>query len=223
MHKSIFIILVTLFITPAFAADTPVTEHDKTLYFVGLQASRQLSEFYLTPAELKIVQQGIADGVTGTRVNMDIGAYNDKVLQLARTRIKQHAEKMAPLYKNFMLQASKEPGAVKTGSGLIYIPMVEGSGLAPGLHDTVKVNFHGTLPDGQEFDSSYKRGMAAELRLDTAIPCWKEGLQKIKVGGKVRLVCPANTAYGEAGLTGIVPPNCPLAFEVDLIDVKARN
>ena len=223
MFKLIQIALLSLFITPAFAADTPVTEHDKTLYVVGLQASHQLSVFHLTPAELKVVQQGIADGVTGSRVELEVGAYNDRVLELARTRTKQQADKMAPLYREFMLRATKEPGAVKTDSGLIYTPMVEGSGFAPELHDTVKVDYRGTLPDGQEFASSLKRGMPAELRLDMAIPCWKEGLQKIKGGGKVKLVCPAATAYGEAGLAGVIPPNSPLAFEVELMDVKAHK
>jgi FKBP-type peptidyl-prolyl cis-trans isomerase FkpA len=224
MYKLIIFVAVTFFITPALAAAPPVTEQDKILYAVGLKASRQLSVFHLTPAELEIVQQGIADGVNGSRVKVEVvDAYNDRVLELAQTRTKQQAQKTAPLYKEFMLMAAKEPGAVKTGSGLIYIPIVEGSGFAPGLHDTVKVDYRGTLPDGQEFDSTNRRGMAAKFRLDMAIPCWKEGLQKIKAGGKIRLVCPAATAYGEAGLTGVIPPNCPLAFEVELMEVKVQN
>jgi len=223
MHRLIVIVLVALFSTPVFAAGTPPTEEEKTLYAVGLIVSRQLSEFNLTPDELKVVQQGIYDGVNGTKAEAEIGAYKEKVQELARVRTKQQVDKMVPLYKEFLKKAAMETGAVKTGSGLIYIPLNEGSGNCPGPRDTVKVNYIGTLPDGKEFDSSHKRGMTAEFRLDGVIACWKEGLQKIKPGGKAKLVCPANLAYGETGVSNVIPPSCPLAFEVELLEVTSHN
>jgi len=84
----------------------------------------------------------------------------------------------------------------------------------------VVVNYRGTLPDGKEFDSSYKRGKPVDLRLDGVIKCWTEGLQKMKVGGKAKLVCPASIAYGEVGAGELILPGATLAFEVELIEIK---
>jgi len=223
MHRLITTVVIALLSTPLLAADTPATEEEKTLYVVGLILSRQLSGLNLTPAELKVVQQGIFDGVNGTKAEAEIGAYNEKVNELARTRIQLQEKKMAPLHKDFLKKAAMENGAVKTGSGLIFIPLIEGSGDAPGPHDTVKVNYRGILPDGNEFDSSHRRGMTAEFRLDGVIACWKEGLQKIKPGGKAKLVCPSTLAYGETGVSNVIPPSCPLTFEVELLEVKSRQ
>lgn len=109
---------------------------------------------------------------------------------------------------------------VKTRSGLEYTSLREGTGSTPGPTDTVVVNYRGTLLNGREFDSSYKSGRPAEFRLDRVIKCWTEGLQMMKVGGKAELSCPSNLAYGQEGTMGSVPPNMPLLFEVELLDIK---
>jgi FKBP-type peptidyl-prolyl cis-trans isomerase FkpA len=220
MYIFVFVALVALFTTTAFAMETPKSEEENTLYAVGLVVSRQLSAFNLTPSELGIVTKGIADGVNGIKPEVDLTAYNEKVQELARTRIKSQADKMAPLNKEFLEKAAKEKGALKTDSGLIYTALVEGSGTAPGPTDKVKVNYRGTLPDGKEFDSSYKRGMPLEFKLDGVISCWKEGVQRMKPGGKAKLVCPAALAYGDTGVSNVILPGSPLAFEVELLEVK---
>jgi len=120
MHRLIVIGLITLLATPVFGVDTPPTDEEKTLYAVGLIVSRQLLEFNLSPAELKVVQQGIFDGINGAKAESEIDAYKEKVQELSRARIKQQVEKRAPLYKEFLKKAAMENGAVKTGSGLIY-------------------------------------------------------------------------------------------------------
>jgi len=109
---------------------------------------------------------------------------------------------------------------VKTASGLIYTELKAGSGPSPAATDTVKVNYRGTLADGTEFDSSYKRGQPAEFPLNRVIPCWTEGVQKMKVGGKAKLVCPPSIAYGDRGAGRAVPPGATLTFEVELLDIK---
>ncbi len=109
---------------------------------------------------------------------------------------------------------------VKTRSGLEYTSLVEGTGATPESTDTVVVNYRGTLLNGREFDSSYKSGRPAEFRLDRVIKCWTEGLQMMKVGGKAERSCPSNLAYGQEGVTGSIPPNMPLNFEVELLGVK---
>jgi FKBP-type peptidyl-prolyl cis-trans isomerase FkpA len=118
--------------------------------------------------------------------------------------------------------AAKENVAVTTPSGLVYLSLKEGTGPRPASSDTVKVHYRGTLPDGKEFDSSYAHGGPAEFPLDRVIPCWTEGVQRMKVGGKARLTCPASIAYGQRGAGGVIPPNATLQFEVELLQVTRR-
>ena len=114
--------------------------------------------------------------------------------------------------------AMAEP--VTTASGLVYESLKEGSGASPKATDTVKVHYKGTFPDGKEFDSSYKRGEPTEFPLNRVIPCWTEGVQRMKPGGKARLTCPPAIAYGARGAGGVIPPNATLHFEIELISVR---
>ncbi len=118
--------------------------------------------------------------------------------------------------------AAKEAGAVVTKSGLVYRSLKDGSGASPGAADVVKVHYKGTFPDGKEFDSSYARGTPAEFPLNRVIPCWTEGVQRIKVGGKAKLTCPSAIAYGERGAGGVIPPNATLLFEVELLGIAGK-
>src|SRR5580704_4766822 len=119
----------------------------------------------------------------------------------------------------YLEKAAAEPGATKTASGLVYRDLQAGTGASPKATDTVKVNYRGTLIDGTEFDSSYKRNEPAEFPLNRVIPCWTEGVQKMKVGGKARLVCPASIAYGDAGSPPVIPGGATLVFEIELLGV----
>ena len=110
--------------------------------------------------------------------------------------------------------------SITTRSGLQYTSLREGAGATPGPNSTVRVNYRGTLLNGREFDSSYKNGRPAEFQLNSVIKCWTEGMQMMKVGGKAKLVCPSNLAYGEEGIMGSVPRYAPLIFEVELLDIK---
>lgn len=105
-------------------------------------------------------------------------------------------------------------------SGVKIVHTVNGTGPQPKASDTVKVHYRGTLADGKEFDSSIKRGAPATFPLSRVVPCWTEGLQKIKVGGKATLTCPPATAYGERGAGNAVPPNATLTFEVELLAIE---
>jgi len=117
-------------------------------------------------------------------------------------------------------KAAKEKGAVKTATGMVYRSIKNGSGKSPSASSTVEVNYRGTLTNGKEFDSSYKRKQSISFPLSGVIPCWTEGVQKMKVGGKAQLVCPPELAYGARGAGSDVPPNATLIFEVELLDVK---
>jgi len=104
----------------------------------------------------------------------------------------------------------------------VYRSLKDGTGAAPAASDRVKVHYRGTFPDGREFDSSFKRGEPIEFPLSGVIPCWTEGVQRMKVGGKAKLTCPAAIAYGERGAGGVIPPNATLVFEVELLGVNGK-
>ncbi len=124
--------------------------------------------------------------------------------------------------KAYRERAAAQPGAVKTASGLIYRELRSGSGASPTASDSVKVHYRGTLIDGTEFDSSYKRNEPAEFPLDRVIPCWTEGLQRMKIGGKSQLVCPSAIAYGESGSPPMIPGGATLVFEIELLGVSGH-
>ncbi|WP_310450571.1 FKBP-type peptidyl-prolyl cis-trans isomerase [Sulfuritalea sp.] len=107
----------------------------------------------------------------------------------------------------------------KTPSGLIYESLKDGSGAKPTPTDSVQVHYRGTLVNGTEFDSSYKRGQPATFPLNRVIPCWTEGVSKMKEGGKAKLTCPPGIAYGSRGAGSAVPPDATLNFEVELLKV----
>lgn len=125
--------------------------------------------------------------------------------------------------QDILTKAAAEPGAAVTASGLVYRSLKDGSGPSPLSIDTVRVHYRGTFPDGREFDSSYQRGQPATFPLNRVIKCWTEGVQRIKVGGKARLTCPAAIAYGERGTPGgPIPPGATLQFEVELLGIEGK-
>jgi len=109
---------------------------------------------------------------------------------------------------------------VAAAGGLQITHLSEGSGPSPSATDVVKVHYHGTFSDGRVFDSSVQRGEPASFPLNRVIPCWTQGLQQMKVGGKAKLTCPPELAYGERGAPPTIPPNSTLTFEVELIAIE---
>lgn len=118
--------------------------------------------------------------------------------------------------------SAKEDGAIVTPTGLVYRSLKDGTGASPAASDKVKVHYRGTFPDGKEFDSSYKRNEAIEFPLSGVIKCWTEGVQRMKVGGKAKLTCPASIAYGERGAGNVIPPKATLLFEVELLGINGK-
>jgi len=119
----------------------------------------------------------------------------------------------------FATAAAQAGTPEKTPSGLTYESLKDGTGAQPSPTDSVQVNYRGTLADGKEFDSSYKRGQPATFPLNRVIPCWTEGVAKMKEGGKAKLTCPPGIAYGSRGAGSAVPPDATLTFEVELLKV----
>ncbi len=121
-----------------------------------------------------------------------------------------------------LARAAAEKDAVVSETGLVYRTLKEGTGASPAATDVVRVHYRGSFPDGKEFDSSYSRGQPTSFPLNRVIKCWTEGLQRMKVGGKAKLTCPAAIAYGERGARGAIPPNAILQFEVELLGIEGR-
>jgi FKBP-type peptidyl-prolyl cis-trans isomerase FkpA len=194
------------------------TEDEKTLYSTGYQFGKSLALFGMSPAELEAVKQGLTDGSTGAQPAVDLAQYGGQKAQaLARSR-------QGKANELFLERAAKEKGAQKLPSGVIYIELQPGSGPSPKATDTVAVHYRGTLMTGEEFDSSYKRNQVAEFPLNGVIPCWTEAVQKMKPGGKAKLVCPAARAYGERPPPGSkIPPNAVLQFEIELVNIPGNT
>lgn len=209
------------------AAPAPVklspAETEQALYAVGLSVAKSLEVFGLTEAELATVQKGIKEGVTGKGTAKLDDKAQKQVQDLVQSRLAASAEKEKTRGDDFLKKAAGEKGAVKTASGLVFTSLKDGSGAQPGATDKVKVHYTGTLTDGKVFDSSVQRGQPIDFPLNQVIPCWTEGVQKMKVGGKAKLVCPSAIAYGPSGRPPQIPGNAVLVFEVELLGVEAAK
>jgi FKBP-type peptidyl-prolyl cis-trans isomerase len=183
---------------------------------------RNLSTFNLNAAQLEVVKTGLVDQALGNKPKVDLQVYAAKVGEMAQTRQATAARVEKEKGKAYADTIAKQPGAQRMSSGLIYIPIKEGKGESPKVTDVVKVHYHGTLVDGSVFDSSVERKEPAEFALNRVVPCWAEGLQKMKPGGKAKLVCPASLAYGEAPRPKI-PSGSTLIFEVELLEIKSSS
>lgn len=200
-------------------APTPMTDEQKTIYALGLSIYKSLGQFDLSPAELDIIKKAMTDAAAN-KPAVEIQQYGPKIGPLAQERSGRVAQREKAASAAFLEKATAEPGAVKTNSGLIYKELTAGSGASPKASDKVKVNYRGKLINGTEFDSSYARNEPAEFPLSGVIPCWTEGLQKMKVGGKAQLVCPSSIAYGDAGHPPVIPGGATLVFEVELLSIN---
>ncbi len=203
----------------AASAQTFETDEDRTLYAVGVVLGNNLVQFNLTPQELALVEAGLRDTVFGTEPRVDMALYGQQitVLRDARQAVGAASEKAASMA--FIDEMAQEAGAQRSESGVVYIPVTAGTGANPTAADSVLVHYHGTLRDGTVFDSSVDRGEPISFPLNGVISCWTEGVQKMQVGGTSTLVCPSDTAYGDAG-QGVIPGGAALVFEVELLGIE---
>ena len=211
--------------TPAASAQSAdlTTDQDKTLYAIGLVLGQQINDFKLTAGEFDIVSLGMKDAVLGLEPKAALDVYGPRIQLLMQERMQAVAAAEKQASDAWVAEQAALPGAQRSATGVVVISMTEGTGANPTADSTVKVHYHGTLRDGTVFDSSVQRGTPATFPLNRVIPCWTEGVQKIKVGGKSKLVCPSAIAYGDRGSPPKIRPGAALVFEVELLEiVKAQ-
>ncbi|MDX1563467.1 MAG: FKBP-type peptidyl-prolyl cis-trans isomerase [Gammaproteobacteria bacterium] len=197
-------------------------DDQRVLYALGVVLGQNVTEFNLTAEEAEFVATGLRDAAIGAEYAVDMEFFSPQIQDLYDERVTAVAAAAAAeerqLSAAFADEIAAEEGAERFASGLVFVPMTEGDGEMPSASDTVLVHYHGTLRDGTVFDSSVERGEPISFPLNGVIPCWTEGVQKIAVGGKAKLLCPADIAYGDGG-TGPIPGGAALLFEVELLDI----
>lgn len=221
MHKISTAILVALSLgaTAASAQNALESEEQRTLYALGVALGTNIQQFALSDAELNVVASGLRDAVLGNEPAVDMAVYGPQIQSLAQARAATQSAAEKEASAAFLAELAQEPGAETTETGIIYIQMTAGTGASPTAADTVRVHYHGTLRDGSVFDSSVDRGEPISFPLSGVIPCWTEAVQRMMVGGKSKIGCPSDTAYGDSGPPGI-PGGAALVFEVELLGIE---
>ena len=199
-------------------AGVPETEDQKILNALGQALAQNVANAGFSAEDLAFVQRGLSDAVLGQDPLVELSEYGPKIQAFMEEQAAGAAEGELELAIAFVEEQATIEGAQRTDSGVVVQEITAGTGATPTADDTVQVHYHGTLRDGTVFDSSVDRGEPATFPLAGVIPCWTEGLQRISVGGKSRLVCPPDLAYGPQGPPGI-PGNAALVFEVELLDI----
>ena len=229
MNTKAFVLTISaglLWITPEVPASTNSTE--RTSYAIGMYYGAGLKRQGIELSDINYDElvRALKASLTGESLTLSEPEMRDTLNKFqqelnARQQEKRRiaGEKNKVEGPKFLEENKGKPGVVTLPSGLQYTVMTEGQGDSPKLEDIVTVNYRGTLIDGTEFDSSYKRGQPAKFRVNGVVPGWTEALQKMKPGGKWQLFVPSNLGYGENGNQN-VPPNATLLFELELLSVE---
>ncbi len=207
-----------VFSAACIADDGFKSEEDKVFYFLGMAMSGNLQSLNLTGDELALIERGMRDTLLSEPVQLDEAVYGQKLNELLQARVAASAEREASAAEQYIARMAAEDGAMTTNSGIVVVELVAGTGSSPRSDSTVTAHYIGTLRDGTVFDSSVERGQPFTQSLGSVIPCWREAIPLMKEGGKSRITCPSELAYGSRGASGI-PGGSALTFEVELIDV----
>lgn len=212
-------VLVLLLTTSGYAQGVPTTDDEKAFYSIGVSLATQLEMAKpISEKELDVMIQGVRDSIGGSTLAVEQEEGANLVRAMLQERQARSAKIEAEAATQFLAAEAGKKGAKKTESGLIYTELRAGKGANPAATDKVRVHYHGTLRDGTVFDSSVDRGKPAEFPLQRVIACWTEGVAMMKEGGKARLVCPSEIAYGDRAM-GRIPAGAALTFEVELIEI----
>ena len=224
------VLLATLLLASALAcaAESPEapkapaaaleTEEQRMLYALGVAVAARLPHFDPTDEEMALIQAGLADGMLGVEPQVDMRSVTPRIEPYLMQRVQAATEKEKAEGRTFLDAQAAEAGVEKTDSGMLYHELQAGDGASPGVSDQVKIHYVGKLRDGSTFDESTE---PATFKVGGVVPCFGEGLQRMKVGGKSRLVCPPELAYGDRGSPPRIRPGATLVFELELLEVVA--
>jgi FKBP-type peptidyl-prolyl cis-trans isomerase len=202
------------------------TEEQKVSYGMGLNLGKRIKQEFTIDVDAFAIgmRHAMSDNakplLTDEEITKVMQDFQQKQVAKQETELKAKAEKNKTASEKFLADNGKAEGVKTTASGLQYKVVTEGTGPKPKADDTVEVNYKGTLVDGTEFDSSYKRGQSVTFPVSGVIPGWTEALQLMPVGSKFELAIPADLAYGPGGAGGVIGPNSALKFEVELLSIK---
>lgn len=227
MKKLLVVLLLVAFATPGVAAELKKGQ-DELSYAIGMSIGGDLKR-----QKVELNMDKLTAGITAAYSGKDTLLTKEQMVKVLmdfqkEMQAKQIAEQKAEAEKNkkagqeFLAKNAKRKGVKTTASGLQYEVLAEGTGATPGVDDEVSVNYRGTLVDGTEFDSSYKRGKPASFRVGGVIKGWTEALQLMKEGEKVKLAIPSELAYGDRGAPPVIGPGSTLIFEVELLKVVKK-
>lgn len=203
---------------PVDAADAQQRDRE-SLYALGSWLARNLSGIKLEEQDMAPIEEGLRDALLNRPLQVDPIFVGERVQTFLNRRRAQMAAEQKAATASFVEAAKNEPGARKTVGGLIYLSLVEGTGAAPQFTSRVKLRYHGVRADGTSFEDSAGLGREGEFSVNQVIPCWMEALQLMRVGGKAKITCKSDLAYGDRGIGGRVLPGAPLQFWLELIEI----
>lgn len=216
------LLLTSVCLVPAIGAlaELPLqNDRDRALYAIGTVVGRGLGGLDLSPEEFERVAAGIHDAALAREIRFSNFEMQDEIRAFQGERRERAIQAEIQRTRDFLAGVASEAGVRRTDTGLLFQDLESGGGPTPGARDRVRVHYEGRLRSGELFDSTTVRGSAALFPLDGVIPCWTEGLTLMRVGGRARIVCPPEIAYGESGYPPNVPPNAPLDFHVELLEI----
>ncbi|MFI4943049.1 MAG: FKBP-type peptidyl-prolyl cis-trans isomerase [Burkholderiales bacterium] len=219
IRATLLLVLLSFPAHPGWAQEREGKRDDaEALYALGLSLWRGLAALDLSPAECETLARGLRDAAAG-KPEITPESVGPQLTALRKARAPRALEKEKARSAEYLAKAQVEAGADRTASGLVFFSVTPGTGEAPAPAATVKLHYRGTLADGSEFDRSAAPGVnLARVELADLIPCLREGVLRMKEGGKSRLVCPAEIAYGDRGRPS-VPPGAAVVFDVELVEV----
>lgn len=222
MKKAILFILLTAIAFPGFcqqANSNDAAERNKMLYSLGFLLGDNLKRQLILDNEddYKALSQGMRDSLLDKKAQVDVEQYKPQIMEKYQQDAKTIAEKYAIKQQTFLDNFKKEKGVKVLDNGAMIQFSKPGKGKSPKADSTVKVHYTGTLIDGTKFDSSKDRNEPFQTQLTAVIPCWTKAVQQMKPGASAKVVCPADTAYGNRPV-GQIPANSVLVFDIDLLE-----
>jgi FKBP-type peptidyl-prolyl cis-trans isomerase FklB len=204
-------------------------QKDKVSYIIGTEIGKNLKK-QSVDIDPDILTRGIKDAISGGKslmteqeIQETMATFQKEMTAKQEELTKKLGEKNKKEGEAFLAENKKKEDVKTLPSGLQYKVIKAGTGKKPKINDTVTTHYRGTLIDGTEFDSSYRRGQPVSFPVAGVIPGWTEALQLMVEGAKWQLFIPPNLAYGERGMGGVIGPNATLIFEIELISIQEKK